>query len=465
MEAALTLANSGAIKRPLKVSLVLTGLAVGILCKPPAAPLHGWGQLISRASLYLLLAAATHALAVWGMWRRLRNDGEADRSHLWPLIWIAWIAIVWLPLIALLTREHSDWIVIFEPLVGVLVMLILRWDAVPEARMEAPRTRQPTVVWMDDSPALWRVLLPAVVLSIMLQVGGSLMIAGEKLGAGAVLTAGAFYLLECWLRRPRLLTASIVERSSRRVSAINSLAVWLLLAVALTPFLAYYGSIAGGMRNVMAMHVPALKPPPPANATGKNAAGYSGIILVQPPKPHEIVAPVAPDPFGSLGKPRVIEFDGAYWYFKAPDTQPEPTARVAHGDPIKNHIFSTNLQPLQMEAHQPLGRPLALSCCRSLRVQMKNADNVPGKISVEVLLRDTSSKRIETVSLGTIVLPSSAVSPMPLHRAPVEEALTFKVPTTARGKTFNEITVRITPEHGRSLAGAQVAVENFVLQP
>jgi len=464
VEAALTLANSGAIKRPLKVSLVLTGLAVAVVCRPPAAPLHSWTQLFSRAFFYLSLAAATHALAVWGIWRRLRDDGEADRSHLWPLIWIAWIAIVWLPLVALLTREHSDWIVVFEPLVGVLVMLILRWDSIPEARMEEPRVRQPAVMWMDDSPALWRVLLPAVVLSTMLQVGGSLAIAGEKLGAGAVLTVGAFYLLECWLRRPRVLSAPVVERSSRRISAMNSIAVWLLLAVALTPFLAYYGSIAGGMRNVMAMHIPELKPPPPANANGTKSAGYSGIILVQPPKPQEILAPVAPDLLGSLGKPQVIEFDGAYWYFKAPDTQPEPTARVAHGDPIKNHIFSTDSLSLQMEAHQPLHRPMALSCCRSLRVQVKNGDNVPGKISLEVVLRDTS-KHGGTVSLGTIVLPSSAVSPMPLHRAPVEEALTFKVPAEARGKTFNEIAVRITPERGRSLAGAQVAIENFVLQP
>jgi hypothetical protein len=158
--------------------------------------------------------------------------------------------------------------------------------------------------------------------------------------------------------------------------------------------------------------------------------------------------------------------DGAYWYFKWPDTEPAANATVTQGDPVKKRIFSTDNHPLTMEAHQPLGKPLAMNCCRSLRVDVTNADNVPGNIIVEVRLGNTtSSAKVRDVWLGRIVLPTSTVSPMPLHRPPVDDTLTFKVPRTAHGATFNEITVRIMPEGSRSLAGAQIAIKDFVLQP
>jgi hypothetical protein len=119
-----------------------------------------------------------------------------------------------------------------------------------------------------------------------------------------------------------------------------------------------------------------------------------------------------------------------------------------------------------MEAHQRLGRPIAMSCCRSLRVDVRNADNVPGTISIEVLLRDTNAKKgAGSASLGTLILRSSTVSPMPLKRAPVDESLIFPLPASARGRAFNEITVRLKPERTRSLAGAQVAVKDFKLEP
>ncbi len=162
----------------------------------------------------------------------------------------------------------------------------------------------------------------------------------------------------------------------------------------------------------------------------------------------------------------VIPFDGAYWYFKQPNHQPPQGARVVRGDPVKQHFHSTDEDPLMMEAHQPLGQELALSCCRALRLDVSNGDNVPGSISVEVLLRDTMSlKKTAAVSLGTIVLPTSTVSPMPLTRPAVDDHVTFQLPQGARGGKFDEITVRIKPEGSRALAGAHVAIKDFVLQP
>jgi hypothetical protein len=135
----------------------------------------------------------------------------------------------------------------------------------------------------------------------------------------------------------------------------------------------------------------------------------------------------------------VIPFDGAYWYFKQPNHQPPQGARVVRGDPVKQHFHSTDEDPLMMEAHQPLGQELALSCCRALRLDVSNGDNVPGSISVEVL--------------------------MPLTRPAVDDHVTFQLPQGARGGKFDEITVRIKPEGSRALAGAHVAIKDFVLQP
>jgi hypothetical protein len=163
-----------------------------------------------------------------------------------------------------------------------------------------------------------------------------------------------------------------------------------------------------------------------------------------------------------MAKSRMIPFDGTYWYFKS---RPTPNAHVVQGDPIKNHITSTDMLPISMEAHQPLGREMALNCCRSLQLNVVNADAVPGRITLEVLLRDKDGKTVTTTSLGSKVLASSTVSPMPLHRAPVQETLLFRIPAGAKSKRFDEITVRIVPERSRSLAGPSVSVQSFMLLP
>jgi hypothetical protein len=279
--------------------------------------------------------------------------------------------------------------------------------------------------------------------------------------AGCLLGAGMVYPLHRWLGRTDGRTAQV--RASHRVSGGNSVVVWLLMVLSLVPLMTI--AAAGALNRVL--HVQARTQPHGASAAARAASrGYVGIILVAPPKPHEIVPPTESVPGTSFKKEEVIPFDGVYWYFRKPDTQPGPAAHVIHGDPSTRRVFSTDTEPLTMEAHQRLGRPVAMSCCRSLRVDVRNADNVPGTISVEVLLGNTNAKKgAGAASLGTFVLRSSTVSPMPLKRAPVDDSLTFPLPAAVRGRAFNEITVRIKPEQTRSLAGAQVAVKDFKLEP
>ena len=476
MDTRSTASTPVSITRPLVASLLATGLIALSVCGPPRHPLQSWGQLFKVASLYLLMAAVVHTLAVWGVCRMLGRDSDAaqhDAAHhnaaklpegrrlIWPLVWVAWIAVVWLPLLSLLANAHSLWVALVEPLTVVFVVLLLRWNALLDDRPvveELPRG----LFEVEETPPLWRLLLPSLMVAVAVEVGPGLLAGDYVWFAGCVFTGGALALLELWSQRFRILSLGPDSRASQRAAAGNSLAVWMLLAMALVPFLAH-GYASGMMRGVMAMHAPVVKPSPLKAGMG-HSSGYSGIILLQPPKPHDIVAPVPVSSIATLGKPKEISFDGVYWYFKPTYIRPGPDAPVTRGDPTEKNIFSTDALPLVMEAHQPLGKLMRLSCCRALQVTVKNADRVTGRIVLEVELRDTTT-RSTSVFLGTEALPSSEVSPMPLHRAPVEDTLTFAIPRSLRGKAFNEITVRIKPEIERARKGPKVAIESFVLEP
>jgi hypothetical protein len=206
--------------------------------------------------------------------------------------------------------------------------------------------------------------------------------------------------------------------------------------------------------------------PTPSLALGSD---YSGVILTLPPKSHPRIEPPAPsDPTNfstALPKPVIIPFDGAYWYFKQPDTRPRADARIQHGDPIKANVRSTDHRELAMEAHQMLPNPISGDCCHAMRIELLNGDARPGLIRIELLLRDTSGKPVSSLLLGSMPIPSSQLQHIPLNRPPVPESLRFQMPATARGRHFDEITVIIKPSSDRALAGSKIAIQNFVLLP
>jgi hypothetical protein len=170
---------------------------------------------------------------------------------------------------------------------------------------------------------------------------------------------------------------------------------------------------------------------------------------------------LAINPEGFKKQDKMIPFDGQYWYFQDPAIRPGPNPHIVQGDPMKSRIASTDNLPIVMEAHQKLRVPMEAHCCRALELNLMNADAVPGSITLEVQLRDAHGY---VASLGNKVLPSSVVSPMPLHRAPVEETLVFQLPRGARDRPFDEITVKLKPERSRSLAAPEVAIQSFAFQ-
>lgn len=454
----------GPVTWPLVGSLVLTGIVVGFVCVPPMRPLRTWGQVVLLACLYLSVAACVHALAVWAITRIQREGGRfTEWAMVWPAVWGAWIAVVWLPLLALLTYERSMWVAFVLPLTASFSALYLRsrWlrDEADEFSCVSGSAHE--LFALEETPRLWRVLLPSVVVAIVADAGIALLAAGHARFAGMLLAADAAHLTDRFLQRSTSRDDQAAERSMRRASAGNSAAVWMLTAVALLPFLAGMSLAIGGVLGMPGVH--AARHPPLSGLL--SSRGYRGIILVRPHKAHEIITPVLTSHADGIARSRMIPFDGTYWYFKSPDTRPAPNARIVPGDPLKGEIKSTDYIPLVMEAHQRLGADMKMSCCHALELRVVNADAIPGAITMEVLLRDSHAKAESTVSLGSKVLQSSTVSPMPLHRAPVSETLSFQIPRRDKGRTFDEITVKIRPERSRSLAGPHVAVEGFLLEP
>jgi hypothetical protein len=203
--------------------------------------------------------------------------------------------------------------------------------------------------------------------------------------------------------------------------------------------------------------------------------GYSGIILLSPSEERErIIAPVkhevVPNFSHKFMEPVEIPFDGAYWYFKAPDKAPRPTARVVRGSSTKTTIRSSDRYPLLMEAHQKLTNPIDLGCCSAIQMVVQNADRREGAIALELWVRKDSTPRPVVHYLGTMAIPSSerriatssyAASP-PL---PSEEKLIFPIPSAMDGIEFDEITVVVRLAPARARTGAQIAIRKFVLEP
>jgi hypothetical protein len=202
--------------------------------------------------------------------------------------------------------------------------------------------------------------------------------------------------------------------------------------------------------------------------TNQPGADYVGIILWPPPKKKvEIVPP--PRNAVALGhgiglKRLIIPFDGPYWYFKAPLTEPGPKAHVTFGKPTEAKVQSTNWMPLRMEAHQNLGLPIDLDCCREIDVTMTNADNRAGRIDVALVLTDTDSKRSEMLGDEPIRSSLNRLA-RPANQPAVTETLRFAIPRTVKLERFDEINVVIQPSAERARLGSRIAVEEFELVP
>ncbi len=440
-------------------ALSLAALA-GVICLLILPEKTSLATVMARGLGYVGATGAAGAAAMWMGWALLRVQSEPAPTAFGQA---AAEGFVFLPCIVLLAFKDSVWVLLAVG-VGLAVMLRgMRYvfpagDESDEMGWEAGGEFAALYGLPVKGQPVWKM----AVVAICVQASVIAVFAGDV--ATASLFAAVWWSMVLW--RFSALRALGGQAVPVRWPQWTRLAEMAVFAVVVTAFL-LLPSPPGRTRELLRG---GMKRPPGDGQgdSGSKGEGYAGIILWPPAqKKVEVVAPKPRSALFVAGRANPVEipFDGAYWYFKAPDRRPSAKAHVAHGLPAELNIRSSDRAPLLMEAHQRLGARIDLGCCGEIDLAVTNGDNRVGKIAVGMILTDSSSPARASVYLGEKTLASSEASQIALTRAPVEETVRFAVPQAGRAKGFDEITVFFMPDRVRALAGAKVNVRSFVLVP
>ena len=117
-----------------------------------------------------------------------------------------------------------------------------------------------------------------------------------------------------------------------------------------------------------------------------------------------------------------------------------------------------------MEARHKLEQPIALDCCSSIQLAIRNADRFPNTITLELVLINNEMPGEPSVTLGReLVLSQPDLRKDP--PVPMAETLTFAVPAVAPLSSFNELKIVFWRDRRRADQSAKVAIDRFILMP
>ena len=440
--------------------LFFAATAANLLCLSPRWYSSKFIALVYEPTRFVFLTAAAGAAAVQVFWAALENKPTAGPIWIARNLSTAW---VFLPCYVLLYERNSPWILAITAL-GTLGLALGLRRLLPALAPAALAASPPTDVLpssvlpsLDGLPPRDSPLLLAFGIAVLIQLA-AIFVANDALAlATFALAAGVFLFAWRW--------SGVDARTAqwwtgRHPPLPQAVAAIVVTSLTLIPF-----QVVGHRLGLYAE-----RHTPPKGANQQLDSSYYGIILYPPPAKKEIAAPAPRDPSalaGANAKPILIPFDGPYWYFKPPFHAPSPRAHIAHGRTTDPNINprSTDFEPLIMEAHQNLGLPINLACCREIDVALTNADTRPGAITLALTLTDSTAPGKPSRTIGAQPIPSSQVDPIPLNRAPVKEVLRFQIPRSTGLRQFDEITLtfQLAPRHAR--AGAKVSIDSFELIP
>ena len=201
--------------------------------------------------------------------------------------------------------------------------------------------------------------------------------------------------------------------------------------------------------------------------TRVSSDGYIGVILTPKQLKTKFVSALPQVAFAarvpSSMRPLMIPFTGSYWFFQSPFARPPMDSVTAAGDPASVGVRSSNHRPLLMEAVQNLYQPLETARVGEVQLAMFDVDPLPGTVSVELVLADTSVWGHPAQSLG--VQRVGAHTMIENAGNSHSENLNFAVPSHSRCREFNQMRLIFTLDPSRSRLGPAVAVESFLLVP
>jgi hypothetical protein len=450
--------------------LINASIAAYLLCPLPPSRHPSLTALLVRASLYVCGAALAGVLGAWFYWTRPGNVFRHSPPVPFRLFTLAnattW---VWIPSIVLWSGQDSPVFPCVAVLAAALLAHGLRKITPPPAPPQDPPTypRELFAVTLQTHPRE----LHGYILALCLYA------AAYELTNSWVLDAGCLLALSAFLFAWKLTIAPHPGSPNSQANAVafRRLAIAVPAAIVVTAIALLFGVAHRNLVQAQAAqsrddsHSRAGntdRPTRSQSATGSTLSGYQSIILWPIPEKKQIRPPL-PEPTTLLApgttKPLVIRFDGPYFYFQPPGKRPAADAHQARGTPIDLNIRANNFIPLVMEAHQSLGTPIPLARCREIQVAILNGDNHPGTVNLGVLLTDTATPGKPQVYLGQQPLQSTQPDQFRIKTDPAPETVRFSVPTQAKIRKFDQITVLFFPDTANYTLGPKLAIQQFQL--
>jgi hypothetical protein len=441
-----------------------------LLCQWPSAHTHSLGAAFLAALTYVSAAVLSGLAATWLFWAPSRLSPSSSLSLFALSSAVGWI---WIPSVVLLSRQRSIGAAAVGAMGAALMAIGLRKVLTPDA---AALHR---AGWKPEGRELFTqsLLTPsreghAFFIALCIY-GGFYALHKHAFLVASILLALSTFLLS-W--KSTLASEWPPENKESRSRPALRLVREGLTAVLLTTAVLLLEFQRGTYSNAMS----AASAPDRSSVgrylqeksrPGNSAAalsGYESIILWPVPQKKKLLAPTSSGTSSQavrMTKPLVIRFDGPYWYFRPPRKSPGSRAHVVHGTPLAVNIHSTDFVPLLMEARQSLDATVPLTCCREIHVTIENHDNIPGRIAIGVLLTDSTSIGKPTLYLDQQPVMSTEPDHFAVKSSPVEEVLSFPIPSHPRIDRFDEITVIFFPDTERAKAAAKIAIQEFELLP
>jgi hypothetical protein len=434
-------------------------------------------SLFLRAFIFVACGALAGSVGIWFYWRHSGSPFSTDPPVPLSLFVLCCAAgWVWVPAFVLLSREDSPLTAPIAILAAALLATALR-KAIPPG----------SVLYPEEHPAppedheLFAATLRrprreayGYIVALCIYLAGYYYASGWIIDGSSMLAGSAFIF--AW--KLTLEPTQKPDNRKQNARAARRLAYAVLPAILVTCFALLYGvehrNRAESDAALASTNSPSQgddasqKPETASKDSATGISGYESIILWPVEQKKQILPPLpAQSPLLAPGttKPLIIKFDGPYYYFQPPHKGPSPTARQAHGTPLAIDFQANNFTPLIMEAHQTLGQSIPLARCREIQLGILNSDNRPGVINIAVLLTDSSSPSKPQLYLGQQPVVSSQPGQFDAKSSPAEETLRFPIPSPAKIRKFDEITVMFFPDSANYDIGPKVAIDQFQLIP
>ena len=345
------------------------------------------------------------------------------------------------------------------------------WDLAP---LNLPPPAELFDLFQTPRPPPWKLLAPSLAASFCAQTGAAALLLHQPAPAGLALAMSAATLTVYALR-----TRAVEPRQPASLPrSVLGLLLTLVLAIGLTvggmmPRFAGRGFGMGDGGTASAPPPPGIPTRPAGLPTepprGLADGGFFGVILWPEVKPYTTLIAPMPQTHGGLGagvppRPMSIPFSGEYWMFRWPFAHPPDNSFFQRGNPADLSFSTTDRQPLQMEAHHKLEQPIAVDCCRSIQIEVRNADRYPGTIALDLFLVDGQGARQFQMWVGRAPVNSQPqIAGDTVTTVP--ETLDFPLPPNPPIQAFDEFKIVFSRDRRRADKSAKLAIDRFVLVP